>query len=351
MALLLESSNTETRTYDGDMNPDSEILFEAFLNRYDDTAWAEAVTGLLPAIHEVDRAATQIWFAFYPLALARALQQAEDSERLARDLLLDGNYQLRNQIDSSHSFFYGHRYWPQIKQAIIENATRTVPPSLELATQITGVAEDVSARAGVGPSLLIGITAAGFMTLVQAGIAAFKEFPGRVQADSRLAGLTPEQILKRRARDDSQGLFGFLRGEAKVYTITFNENEDGAKFKLISSQHLTTAAALDKRNHHLRDPRCTRNEGPIPVQCRAASCGTCWVGILGGAEKLSAVGALESRRIKEFGYVDTDEPHPMIRLACQAQAFGAVSIVIPPWNGVFGKLAGRRETLDATTAP
>ena len=27
----------------------------------------------------------------------------------------------------------------------------------------------------------------------------------------------------------------------------------------------------------------------------------------------------------------------LIRLACQAQAQGAVSIVIPPWNGVFGK--------------
>jgi len=31
----------------------------------------------------------------------------------------------------------------------------------------------------------------------------------------------------------------------------------------------------------------------------------------------------------------------LIRLACQAQAHGAVSIVIPPWNGQFGKyLAG-----------
>jgi uncharacterized 2Fe-2S/4Fe-4S cluster protein (DUF4445 family) len=27
----------------------------------------------------------------------------------------------------------------------------------------------------------------------------------------------------------------------------------------------------------------------------------------------------------------------LIRLACQAQTHGAVSIVIPPWNGVFGK--------------
>jgi len=27
----------------------------------------------------------------------------------------------------------------------------------------------------------------------------------------------------------------------------------------------------------------------------------------------------------------------LIRLACQAQARGAVSVVIPPWNGQFGK--------------
>jgi len=59
--------------------------------------------------------------------------------------------------------------------------------------------------------------------------------------------------------------------------------------------------------------------------------------VLGGAEKLSDVAALEYRRIKEFGYIDTEESKPIIRLACQAQAYGAVSIVIPPWNGVFGK--------------
>jgi hypothetical protein len=59
--------------------------------------------------------------------------------------------------------------------------------------------------------------------------------------------------------------------------------------------------------------------------------------VLAGAEKLSEVRELEWRRIKEFGYIDTDEPRPLIRLACQAQAFGNVSIVIAPWNGVFGR--------------
>src|SRR5438105_9136129 len=83
------------------------------------------------------------------------------------------------------------------------------------------------------------------------------------------------------------------------------------------------------------DPR--RMEGPIPVECRSASCGTCWVGVLGGADRLADVAVREGKKIKEFGYIDTAEPKPLIRLACQAQAQGAVSVVIPPWNGQFGK--------------
>jgi ferredoxin len=86
----------------------------------------------------------------------------------------------------------------------------------------------------------------------------------------------------------------------------------------------------------VKDRRCTPGEGPIPVECRAASCGTCWVGVLGGAEKLSpVVDRDERRRMQVFGYLASTEDRPLIRLACQAKAHGAVSIVIPPWNGVF----------------
>ena len=60
--------------------------------------------------------------------------------------------------------------------------------------------------------------------------------------------------------------------------------------------------------------------------------------MLGGVEKLTDVGAREGKKIKEFGYIDTAEPKPLIRLACQAQSQGAVSIVIPPWNGMFGQI-------------
>jgi hypothetical protein len=57
------------------------------------------------------------------------------------------------------------------------------------------------------------------------------------------------------------------------------------------------------------------------------------------AEKLSDVAAREGKKIKEFGYIETAEPKPLIRLACQAKAQGAVSIVIPPWNGNLGNIS------------
>jgi len=312
-----------------------EPLFEAFLNRHDDKAWREIVHTLLPSIHEVDRTATEIWFYFFPLALLRALQQADDPEQLARKLSLAGSFLLKDQIDGSHEFLYGHRYWPQVKAAVSELAASTnAPASLDLATQIRGVAASVASRLKVDASLVTGITAVAFITLQQVGASAFKSAPGAVR---KLSEKSPEQILKDRARDDKQPLLASLFNPDKIFSIIFDERDPAAKFKLINTQHVTTAAANDKRDYNSREPRCIVGEGPIPVQCRTASCGTCWVGVLGGAEKLSEVAVLEWGKITEFGYIDTDEPRPLIRLACQAQAYGNVTIVIPPWNGVFGK--------------
>lgn len=315
------------------MGNSGEPLFEAFLNRHDDQAWSEIIRALGAHIHEVDRVATRIWFHFFPLALHRALARAEDPDGLARRLLLDGKYLLKDQVDSSHSFLYGHRFWPRVKASVGELAASTgAPASLDLATLIRQVAARVATEEKVDESLVTGIAAVAFMTLQQVGAVEFRS-PAH-QTASR-SNESPDEILKARLRDDKQGLFSFLHPD-KIFTVTFDEQNPDATFKLINTQHLTTAAANDKREHHLREPRCIPGEGPIPVQCRSASCGTCWVGVLGGAEKLSEVRSLELRRIKEFGYIDTDEPRPLIRLACQTQAFGNVSIVIPPWNGVFG---------------
>jgi len=317
-----------------------EMPFTDFLNQCDEEAWSAAISKLLPSIHEVDKTATQIWFAFYPLALYQALAEAEDAEKLARELLLQGNYWLHSQVDTSHHFLYGHRYWPQVKQAVEKHVavqqSQTEVCATSLADQILAVAHEAAASAKVDQSLLVGITAVAFMTLRQAGLDAFKAAPGRVQIDKKHAQKTPDRILKERARDDSQGLLGFLKTVDKKWTVVFDENDDSAKYKLNNLQDLAWGAADDRsRDWAKLDSR--RIEGPIPVECRSASCGTCWVGILGGAEKLAPVAVREGKKIKEFGYIETDEPKPLIRLACQAQAEGAVSIVIPPWNGVFGK--------------
>jgi len=308
--------------------------FETFLKQHDEEAWSATLTTLLRSIHEVDRNATQIWFAFYPLSLFQALEQSNDPETLAQRLLLQGKYYLKDQIDSSHTFLYGHRYWSEVKAAVQDHAHRfLISDNRPLSDQILSVAQQV---AKVDTSLVIGITAVAFMTIRQAGLAAFEAAPGEVLIDKKHARKSPADVLRERAVDDSQGFFSFLKTVDKKWTVTYDENDDRAKYRLNHVQDLAWGAAGDRtRNWRELDPR--RVEGPIPVECRSASCGTCWVGVLGGAEKLSDVAAREGKKIKEFGYVDTSESKPLIRLACQAQALGAVSIVIPPWNGVYGK--------------
>src|SRR5690349_1081429 len=147
-----------------------EQLFEAFLSRYDDVAWREVILKLKPSIHEVDRTAAEIWFYFFPSNLFRRLRRAEDIERLARKLSLDGNYNLENQIDTSHRFLYGHRYWPQVKTAVSELAASSgAPASLDLGNLIRRLASDVARKIKVEESLLVGITAVALATLQHVG--------------------------------------------------------------------------------------------------------------------------------------------------------------------------------------
>jgi ferredoxin len=342
------------------MAEDALDSFVHHLSRFTSGDWQHAVDTLAAEMHPIDRNAARIWFAFFPLDLHLAIERADDPAKLARTLGLMGRWRLADQVDGSHRFLYAHRYWPQVKSAIAsvaagaggraaERAWRPGPGRRiqdSLAVLMTAIADAASRTARVDREMLLGISAVGLMTLRQVGPAAFSAAPGRIHLPDRARLLTPHQVRRRRARDDSQGLFGFLRGLRRRWTVTFDENDPEARFTLIAGQEIASAAQTDKRDYRSRDSRCIPGEGPIPVECRSASCGTCWVGVVGGAEKLSPVVERdEGRRMKVFGYVDTGESRPLIRLACQAKAFGAVSIVIPPWNGVFGRLKtddGRR---------
>lgn len=315
--------------------------FEDFLKQHDEESWSATLTSLLRSIHEVDRNATQIWFSFYPLSLFQAIEQSDDPVTLQQRLLMQGTYFLKDQIDSSHTFLYGHRYWPEVKRAVQKHASEfSAGDTGSLADRIFAIAKQVATQKKIDEALVIGIIAVAFMTIRQAGLPAFEAAPGAMLIDKKHARKSANDVLRERAVDDSQGLFSFLKTVDKKWTVSYDENDDRAKYRLNHLQDLAWGAADDRsRNWRELDPR--RVEGPIPVECRSASCGTCWVGVLGGAEKLSDVAAREGKKIKEFGYIDTAEAKPLIRLACQAQAQGAVSIVIPPWNGVFGKYLSR----------
>jgi ferredoxin len=169
------------------------------------------------------------------------------------------------------------------------------------------------------------------MNQLQAGSEAFNSGEGKSLIDAKQAKKSAKQVLADRTKGDSQGLFGFLKTVDKQFTVTYNENL-GQSFKAYLLQDLTAASA---KCNVQTDERCI--EGPIPVECTSAACGTCWVGVVAGKDNLSAVTPLESKAIKTFGYKAGDDSKPSIRLACQAKAEGAVTIAIPSWNGVFGK--------------
>ena len=305
------------------------------LCRFDHAEWHRTIEMLAANIHDIDRDATRIWFAFYPLRLHVALEAAEDRKALERKLGLMGRWGLADRIDSSHRFLYAHRFWPQVKSAV---SAMEHPPE-QLGAVITQVADAACRTARVDRERLLGLAAIALMTLRQVGPEAFAASPGQIHLPERARARSPHQVMKERAKDDSQGLFGFLRGVRKQWSVTFDESEPGARFTAIHGQELATAAQTDTREYRSKDPRCIPNEGPIPVECRAASCGTCWVGVLGGAEKLSPVEPHEAKRMRVFGYTEIQEgSRPVIRLACQAKAGGAVSIVIPPWNGFISRL-------------
>lgn len=310
--------------------------FKTYLDRFTEADWLSTIESLLPSIHEVDRTAVQVWFRFYPLELFRYLESAEDRENAKSKMVMLGRYELKDQIDTSHHFLYGHRFWKETRAAIEKEAETFKASDLGLSDEIQKIAITVCEKLQKDRSLTIAIAAIGLMTLVQSGLENFKAAPGTIEKPSGLMAKSPDKIVAARAEDDSQGIFGFLKTINKKYSIVYDETRSDGRFPIISDEEIASASAKDRsRNWKEMDDRCW--EGVVPVECTAASCGTCWVGVIGGQEKLSEVSRRERRAMKTFGYNQPEDERPFMRLACQAEARGNATIVIPPWNAVFGK--------------
>lgn len=307
--------------------------FETFLNSFNEKTWLNTVEELAANIHEVDRDAVRIWFRFYPLELFRYLEKAEDKAAALHGFAMQGDYELKNQIDSSHHFLYGHRFWNSVKKVIAKRAESFSGASGDLAIEVRQIAQDVANTEKTKIDLTLGISLIGLMTLVQVSFENFKNATTQIKViDSR----KPSQIVAERAKDDSQGMLGFLKTVDKKYSVAWQDFFGVGKFSIISDEDMATASAKDRsQDWKAKDERCW--EGVVPVECRSSSCGTCWVGVLGGKDKLSEVSAREAKQMKVFGYQQPEEEKPYLRLACQSRISGNTTIVIPPWNGVFGR--------------
>ncbi len=310
--------------------------FQAYLSQFTESDWLTAIAELLPCIHEVDRNAVQIWFRFYPLSLQRYIEAVNDPDETLRGLAMQGDFDLKDQIDASHHFLYGHRYWPKIKRKIEKEAMEFKNGEPALVEIIKDIAMRVSSKLNVDRHLVNGIAAVGLMTFNQVGEEAFRAASGEVATPTGIMKKSPEAIVAERAKDDSQGVFGFLKTVDKKYSVAFSGTKTKGKFQIISNEEIVSASQKDRsQDWQAADQRCW--EGPVPIECTSASCGTCWIGVLGGMDKLSDVNHRERRAMKVFGYNQPDDERPFLRLACQSRASGNVTIVIPPWNGVFGK--------------
>lgn len=323
--------------------------FAAALTQLDDVAWTQIVNELQASIHPVDRTATRIWFAFFPVKLWRALSTSDDVAATMKKLTIKGQPLLREQVDTSAAFLYGYKYWPQVKTAVSEYAA-SATAGQPIAAQIKTVAQRVAAQVNASESLLLGITAVAFGTLQQVGAELFKQ-PAAANDYSRRWNRPADQVVADRRKDDSQGLFGFLKSVDKTFTVNIREGVPGYTFKALNDQDVTMAAQQVPASQYAQDARCKVGEGALPVECRSAACGTCWVGVLSPTEKLSPPNQRERDRWRYFGYEGfTGEADSPIRLACQLKARGNATLVVPPWCGLIGKLDAPEETASAASA-
>jgi ferredoxin len=331
------------------MSSQTSNNLETYISQFTESEWQDAISSLLDSIHEVDRNAVRIWFRFYPLALERYLETSADPDEAKKGLAMQGDFGLENRIDTSHSFLYGHRYWSEVKAAIEAKADSSGGPEPALSDLITEVATAAAKKLKVETGLTLSIAAVGLMTLVQVGLDKFKQAAGKPVKPTGLMAKSPDSVVSARGKDDSQGLLGFLRTVDKQFSVIHDERS-GRRFQIMNDQEIASASANDRsENWQAKDARCW--EGPVPVECTSASCGTCWVGILAGEEKMSDVARREQRALRVFGYSESLAEKPVIRLACQAKASGNVTIVIPPWNAVFGKkVYGNVEELELEPA-
>ena len=255
------------------------------LSRYAPGDWASAIETLTPEIHPIDLYATRVWFALYPQT------------------------SLAGRIETSHTFLYGHRFWPQVKRAIMAAAKETSWPAV-LPELLDRIADHATRTTQVDRDQLLGITAASLMTLRQVGLDAFAATSGTVQLPHWAHVRSIRQVRRARARQRWQP-FGALFGPRR-FRMTYSEASPDAAFDVIDGETIASGMPAELR------------------RCGAECGGKCVIGLLAGAQYLSVMEADEAQRLQAAGIVEAmcAEGYPLIRLACHARPEGDATFVI-----------------------
>lgn len=260
------------------------MTFVDHLSRYAPQEWVSAIAALTPQIHPIDQHAARVWFAIAP------------------------KLPLAGQVESSHTFLYGHRHWPQVKRAILAASKEASWPG-SLTDLIVDVSDHATRTTQVDRDQLLGITAAALYTLRHVGLDAFAATTGRVQLPRWSHVRSIRQV--RRARQPRRPLSALL-GKRR-FRVTYSEAAKGASVRVADGH--TVASGLPKEL----------------TRCGATCSGACVVGVLAGADHLSNVSAHEAALLKKVGCAQTMSPggDALIRLACYAKPSGDVTLAMP----------------------
>jgi hypothetical protein len=203
-------------------------------------------------------------------------------DREVLSLLLDPRF-----ASPARRVLYGVRYWPRVKAAVLTTATQaTGMPSTDFVARVIQAADAATRTARVDADLLLGITIAAIDLYDRVGQEAFVNMSAEPNLSSAAMLETPTMVLRRRARNHSEGVFSALPGVRRRWSVTREPNPD--------------------------DTYVVGDGDPL-APCRGGNHEGCDVGIVAGADRVSPS--------------EGPEPFPLIRRACQTRVFGRVSLL------------------------
>lgn len=214
--------------------------------------------------------------------LAVLLPKIHPVDRGVLPLLLDPRF-----TGAARRVLYGVRYWPRVKAAVLATAAQaTGMPSTDFVGRVIQAADAATRTSRVDADLLLGITIAAIDMYDRVGHEAFVNTSAEPNLSSAAMLETPTMVLRRRGRNNSEGVFSALPGVRRRWSVTREPNPE--------------------------DTYVVGDGDPL-APCRGGNHEGCDVGIVAGADRLSPC--------------EGNEPFPLIRRACEARVCGRVSLL------------------------